>query len=74
MKEEEYSIYYCFLGQIVWRHVLEKADHGEIQFMGSDGDDIVTVSGRNIFVVRTWDPHGGFLKSEWTAAQPLIRR
>lgn len=42
--------------------------------MDGDGDDIVTVSGRNIFVVRTWDPHNGFLKSEWTVAQPLIRR
>lgn len=53
---------------------MEKADQGEIQFMDGDGDDIVTVSGRNIFVVRTWDPHNGYLKSEWTVAQPSIRR
>jgi hypothetical protein len=37
--------------------------------MDGDGDDIVTVSGRNVMVVRTWDPHNGYLNSEWTVTQ-----
>jgi hypothetical protein len=37
--------------------------------MGGGDDDIVTVSGRNFVVVRTWDAHSGYLNSEWTVTQ-----
>lgn len=61
-------------GQILWRHVLEKADQGEIQFMDSDDDEIVTVSGRSIVMARSWDPHSGYLNSEWTVTQNTNNR
>ena len=53
----------------MWRHVLEKSDQGNIQFMDTDEDDIVTVSGRNLVVARTWDPQNGCLNSELTLTQ-----
>jgi len=59
----------CLEGHILWRHALEKAEQGEIQFMDGDNDVIVTVSGRNFVVVRTWEAHSGYLNSEWTMAQ-----
>lgn len=59
----------CLVGHILWRHVLEKGEQGEIQFMGGDSDVIVTVSGKNFVVVRTWDAHSGYLNTEWTMTQ-----
>jgi hypothetical protein len=37
--------------------------------MDGDGDIIVTVSGKSAVVVRTWNPHSGYLISEWTVTQ-----
>jgi hypothetical protein len=37
--------------------------------MDTDEDDIVTVSGRNLVVARTWDPQNGCLNSELTLTQ-----
>lgn len=56
-------------GHILWRHVLEKGEQGEIQFMDGDSDVIVTVSGKNFVAVRMWDAHSGYLNSEWTMTQ-----
>ncbi|KAJ9575487.1 hypothetical protein L9F63_007645 [Diploptera punctata] len=56
-------------GQIIWRHVLEKAEQGQIQFMNTDEEDIITVSGKNTVVARLWDPQSGYLNSEFTLTQ-----
>jgi len=37
--------------------------------MDGDNDVIVTVSGKNFVVVRTWDAHSGYLNTEWTLTQ-----
>jgi len=37
--------------------------------MDGDNDVIVTVSGKNVVVVRMWDAHSGYLISEWTMTQ-----
>lgn len=52
-------------GQILWRQVLERAQNGKIQFLNVDSE-VVTVSGSNPWLVRTWDPTTGRLLWEWS--------
>lgn len=54
-------------GQVLWRQVLERAQQGQIQYMHVDSE-VISVSGNNPWLVRTWDPATGRLLWEWSLA------
>lgn len=59
-----------FLGQILWRRVLEQGCAGRVQALGGITDgDLVTVSGAVPAIVRAWDLATGHIINEWPLAE-----
>lgn len=52
------------LGDIIWRHILERGDQGVIQHLHTD-NEVIMVTGTGPYIVRAWHINSGFLLYEW---------
>lgn len=57
-------------GEIIWRRVLEKGENGLVKLLIHYGNELVTVSGSNVAVVRFWDTALGFINNQYSVTLP----
>lgn len=55
-----------YLGDIIWRQILEKGPDGSIGLLYPIKSKIITVSGVTVVKVRGWDINDGHLHFEWS--------
>lgn len=66
----DYMCTFSCVGEIIWRRVLEKGENGLVKLLIHYGNELVTVSGSNVAVVRFWDTALGFINNQYSVTLP----